>query len=250
MIWVIGLLVVLVSGLVTGIGLRAAGVQRRMAVQASLAAGAAAGVVAVALLFTFLNECFVENRPPMFPSSWPWSPRRQFCDGGSPEGLGSLALLLVPAVAVLTGTLLRWKHKQALGWACYALLLAAPALPTLYLKALPYYPLDEYPILHEPLLRPASGSEPALVCYVYGVAHGPSRMEVLPNTNRTCVELKPTPHALSLTNEYDEGQTNYDLDWMGKELTQNGLPVRPGETGVPGLIVDRAHYLTDIDARP
>jgi hypothetical protein len=36
---------------------------------------------------------------------------------------------------------------------------------------------------------------------------------------------------------------------MGQRLTREGVPVRPGPTGVDGLVVDRAYRLPDREAR-
>ena len=38
-------------------------------------------------------------------------------------------------------------------------------------------------------------------------------------------------------------RTIYDLEWMGKNLTARGLPVRPGSTGITGLVVKRVYKL-------
>lgn len=246
-VWLLG---VPLAGLATGVGLRAAGVPRRMAVWSGLAAGAATLLAVAAVWFTAFGECLGENRSPPAPASWPWSPRREFCsDGDSPAALGTLILLLVPMGGVMLGTFLRWKAKPALGWACYAVLLATPGLPKLYLEALPTYRLDEYSILDQPLLRPASRSKPVRVCYVYGIAFGPRKVKVLPDTSRTCVELRSTPQALRLTADSDEDRTLHNLDLMGKNLTEKGLPVSPGETNIAGLVVDRAYKLPDRKAR-
>jgi hypothetical protein len=250
MIWVLCLLLVPVSALVTNRGLRAAGVPRREALWAALAAGAATGVAFVALALTAFGECVGENPDRAPDPSWPWSPRREFCDDrSSPAALGALALLLVPTAAVMLGTFLRSKQHQALSWTAYAILLATPVLPSVYIGALPVYRVDSHPVLHRPLLRPVSASKPARVCYLYGIAFGPRKVEVTSGTTRHCVELKPTPQALSLTPKYDLGQTSYDLDWMGRRLTEKGLPVRPGDTGVDGLVVDRAYKLPESQAR-
>jgi hypothetical protein len=250
MSWVVWVLVVPVSALVTGVGLRAAGVPRRTAVWAGIAAGAVTAIALVAVWLTAYGECLAENPEPAPPPSWPWSPRRQFCnDASSPAALGALGLLLVPTAMVVLGTFLRFKEHPALGWTAYAVVLATPVLPSVYVNALPYYRLDSYPVLHQPLLRPASGSQPPRVCYVYGIAFGPRKVEVTSATRHECVDLKPTPQALSLTPSYDEGRTSYDLDWMGKKLTQRGLPVRRGATGVDGLVIDRAYELPDSQAR-
>jgi hypothetical protein len=161
------LLVVPVSALISGGGLRAAGAPRRTAMWAGIAAGTVTGIALVALELTALGECLGENRSPASAPSWPWSPRRQFCnDGSSPAALGALALLLVPTVVVTLGTFLRFKQRPALGWTAYAVLLTTLVLPSLYVNALPYYRVDRYPVLHQPLLRPASASQPPRVCYV------------------------------------------------------------------------------------
>ena len=81
------------------------------------------------------------------------------------------------------------------------------------------------------------------------VAFGPRKVWITPGTTRDCSDVKPTPRALSLTPSYDQGRTGYDLDLMGDHLTENGLPLRHGETGVAGLVVDRAYTLTDSQAR-
>ncbi len=163
--------------------------------------------------------------------------------------MGGLALLLVPTALVMLGTFLRFRQRPTLGWAAYAGLLVTPVLPSLYVNSLPYYRLDSYPVLQQPLLRPASGSRPLRVCYVYGIAFGPRKVEVTDATMRDCVDLEPTPEALGLTPSYDEGRTSYDLGWMGKDLTQQGLPIHPGPTGVDGLIVVHAYRLRDSQAR-
>jgi ATP-dependent DNA ligase len=42
---------------------------------------------------------------------------------------------------------------------------------------------------------------------------------------------------------------SYALDWMGKRLTQKGLPISRGKTGIAGLVVARAYRLPDGQAR-
>lgn len=248
--WVIWLLVVPVSALVTGGCLRAAGVPHLTAVWAGIAAGSATAITLGAIALTVLVECVAENADPPPPPSWSWSPRRQFCnDRSSAAGLGALALLVVPTALVVAGSLLRFKRHTALGWTAYGLMLFTPVVPAVYVNALPYYRLDSYPVLHQPLLRPASGSKPPRVCYLYGIAFGPRKVEVTSTTSRECVEFTPTPEARSLTARYDEGRTIYDLDWVGRNLRQTGLPVRPGATGVDGLLVGRAYKLPDSQAR-
>ena len=237
------------SAAVTVAGLYAVGVPRRGADRAGAAAAAVTLIEVVSLFVTGLAECWGENSDSPPPASWPWSPRLEFCsEGSSPAALGALTLLAFPTVVVMLGTFLWFKYRPALGLAAYALLLSAPVLPSLYINALPYYRFDSYPVLHQPLLRPASASRPPRVCYVYGIAFGP-RKAVAGHALRECVELEPTPQARSLTPMYDEGRTIYNLDWVGKNLTEKGLPIRPGETGVAGLVVERAYKLTEHQAR-
>jgi N-formylglutamate amidohydrolase len=104
-------------------------------------------------------------------------------------------------------------------------------------------------VLDKPLLRPASGSTPPRVCYVYGIMFGPRKLNVTADTPRTCVDLARTPAAMSLTTGYDEGRTGFDLQLAGHNLTRKGLPVKPGATGVRGLTVARAYRLPDSQAR-
>jgi hypothetical protein len=232
------------SALITGVVLHLAGVGRRAAVWAAVAAGLVTAVVAFTVLLAFIFECASDGGSD--PESWPWSPRNQLCDGSGaqPEVLGMLALLLVPTILITLGTWLRSRGRRGLSWVAYAGLLATPALAGLYVAALPVYEVDEYPILHTPLLRVARGSTPPRVCYAYGIVG-----EVLPSATRHCIELEPTPEVRRLTLAYDEGVTEFDLEQVGKELTQKGLPVRPGETGVEGYVVTRAYTLSGAEAR-
>ncbi len=247
LVWLVA---IAANGFGTGLIVRMAGMPRRKAVWAGVASAAITVGLVVALLIALLGECFVENQDPAPPLSWPWSPRREFChEDTSAAALGVGAVLFLPLIFVTLGTLLRWKGREVAGWVSYAALLIALAVPTLYIDALPYYRLDEYPILHDPLLRPAAGPGATRVCYVHGIAHGPDQQQIYPETERICVDLAPTPEALALTPRYDGGRTIFDLDVMGKNLTQKGLPIEPGETGVDGLVVTRTYSLSDSDAR-
>jgi hypothetical protein len=232
------------SALLTGGVLHVAGVSRRAAVWAAVAAAVVTAVVACTVFLTFVFECASDGGSD--PEAWPWSPRNQLCDGSGwePVVLGMLALLLVPTVLITLGTWLRSRGRRGLGWVAYAGLLATPALSGIYVAALPVYEVEEYPILHTPLLRVAHGSEAPRVCYAYGIVG-----EAPPDPTRHCLDLERTRRALRLTNAYDEGETVFDLEEAGKELTQKGLPVRPGETGVDGLVVARAYTLSAADAR-
>jgi uncharacterized membrane protein HdeD (DUF308 family) len=231
------------SALVTGGLLHALGVARRAAVWAAVAAGVVTTVAVCATFLTFVFECASDGGSD--PESWPWSPRNQLCDGDSSlVVLGMLALLLVPTVLITLGTWLRSRGRRGLGWVAYAGLLATPALSGLYVAALPVYEVEEYPILHTPLLRTADGSAPPRVCYAYGIVG-----EQPPDTTRHCIELERTPEALRLTADYDEGVTEFDLEEVGKKLTREGLPVEPGETGIDGYVVTRAYTLDAAEAR-
>jgi hypothetical protein len=231
------------SALITGGVLRAIGVSRRGAVWATVVATLATVVAVLAVLLTFLFECASDGGSG--PEAWEWSPREQLCESSSsPVLLGMLALLFVPTALVILGTWLRLRGRRALGWIAYAGLLATPALSGLYVAALPVYEVDEYPILHTPFLRIADGSAPPRVCYAYGIVG-----EAPPDTTRHCIELERTREALRLTAGYDEGVTEFDLEEVGKKLTQEGLPVEPGETGVDGYVVTRAYRLEEAEAR-
>lgn len=232
------------SALITGGVLHAAGVARRAAVWAGVAAGLVTAVVAFTVFLTFVFECASDGGSD--PEAWPWSPRNQLCDGSGwePVVLGMLALLLVPSILITLGTWLRSRGRRALSWVAYAGLLATPALSGMYVAALPVYEVDSYPILHSPLLRTANQSHPPRVCYAYGIVG-----EAPPDTTRHCIELARTRQSLALTTAYDQGVTLFDLEEVGKKLTQEGLPVRAGATGIDGYVATRAYTLTEAEAR-
>ena len=231
------------SALITGGVVRAFGVSRRTAVWATVVATLATVVAVLAVFVTFLFECASDGGSG--PEAWEWSPREQLCESStSPEVLGMLALLFVPTALVILGSWLHSRGRRVLGWIAYAGLLATPALSGLYVSALPVYAVDEYPILHSPLLRTADGSQPPRVCYAYGIVG-----EEPPDATRHCIELERTREALRLTVGYDEGVTELGLEEVGKKLTQEGLPIQPGETGVDGYVVTRAYTLPEAEAR-
>jgi len=214
----------------------------RAAVWAGLGAAGATGVLVVSLFFVSFGECLAENREQ--PLSWSWSPRRQFCNAPSSHAsVGAYALFLLPSLLIIVGTILAKRGPRLSSWPVFALLLVVPFLPAIYVDSLPIYRLDDYPILHAPLLREAADGQPPRVCYVYGIVFGPRKTPVTEDTERTCVDLLPTRQALALTPAYDEGRTIYDLEWMGKNLTARGLPARPGGTGIDGLVVKRVYKL-------
>lgn len=112
------------------------------------------------MFLTVLAECMGDDEERPF--SWWWSPRREFCSGWggwgapSPAVVGALALLAYPTAVLLVGLVLHRRRRVWLGWTAAALLLT-PLLPPLYVSVLPYYELDSYPVLHDPLLRRARG---------------------------------------------------------------------------------------------
>ena len=202
----------------------------------------ATALLGVSLFLVSIGECVSENSD--LPASWPWSPRRQFCSGGGHAALGGLALLLAPTVLIATSALLTRGHwrRTAVWCAVVTSVILALPLPRLYISSLPLYRLDSYPILHDPLLRPAAGGVRARICYAYGIVDGPRKAPVTADTPRACIEMVDTPQARVLTTAYDEGRTIYELEWVGKNLTARGLP-RRGETGVNGLVVTNAYEL-------
>lgn len=215
---------------------------RRAAVWAGLGAAGATGVLVVSMFFVSFGECVDESRER--PLSWPWSPRREFCNAPtSHASVGAYALFLLPSLLIIVATVLGNRGLSLVSWLIFALLLAVPFLPRIYVESLPVYRLDNYPILHAPLLRRAAHGQPPRVCYAYGIVFGPRKTPVTDDTERTCVDLVPTREAVTLTPAYDQGRTPYDLEWMGKNLTARGLPIRPGGTGVNGLVVERVYRL-------
>jgi hypothetical protein len=170
-------------------------------------------------------------------------------DRTSGAALGAYALFLVPVLPTVVAALLLRGGRRTLGFGAYAALAVTPFAPGLYVHALPYYPLDSYPILQKPLLRPATASRPARVCFVYGIAFGPRAVQVFPETPRTCVDLARTREASRLSPADDGGRTDYDLEWLGKNLARAGLPVHAGEHGGKGLTVTRVYTLPDRVAR-
>lgn len=242
-----GLLVLVGYAFVASMLARRFGFSRRAAAWAGLGAAGATGVLAVSMFFISFDECVAENRER--PLSWPWSPRREFChEPSSPAALGAYALLLVPSLLMVAAMILAKRGPRPASWLIFGLLLTVPFLPRIYVNSLPIYRLDDYAILHAPLLRKAANGRPPRVCYAYGIVFGPRKTPVTADTERTCVDLRPTRQALTLTPAYDEGRTIYDLEWMGKNLTARGLPVETGGTGIDGLVVARVYKLSGPEA--
>jgi hypothetical protein len=211
------------------------------AVWALLATAGLATLVAGGL-YASLAECLGEAE---YGSMWHWEPRREICEEeNSPAQLGYYALLTVPPLLAALGALL-WSRGWK--WAAYFAslpLLGVFFLPFGYIEALPYYPTDATPVLHDPYLRVAERDRPARACYVYGTADiaGPPSAKGL----RLCVELAPTPEALALAPKRAEDITTDGLRWLGLTLTENGL--EPG-TEWDGLVAKRFYRLRGRDAR-
>jgi hypothetical protein len=205
------------------------------------------------LAITSFLECFGENRSPEPPASWPWSPRREFCsDGDSWAARGALPLLALPFVLTALGAFLWSRKRRGLAAATFALIAVTPFAPGVYVSALPYYRLDSVPILHDPYVRPATDDLPARVCYAFGIVHGPRATSVSDETERTCVDLARTPEASVLVPDYERtsryayASVPYDLEWLGKRLTEEDR-----EPGIEyeGLIAERVYTLPGDEAR-
>jgi hypothetical protein len=248
--YVLWLLALLAVGAFTGLVCRWRGLGRAQTV--TCVAIALAGTLAAtgALVFTSLVECLGENRDRPF--SWPWSPRRKFCsDSGSAAQRGALALLLVPCLLTCLGAVLWSKRLGKLAALAFCLIASTLFLPALYVSVLPYYLLDSVPILHDPYVRPATDGRPARACYAFGIVHGPRATPITADTERVCVDLEPTEEASVLvpgyesTSEYAYASVPYDLEWLGKRLTETDLA--PG-TGYEGLVAERVYTLSGPEA--
>lgn len=186
--YLLALLSLALIGVLTAAVLRWAGVAKKSAMWAGVAAVVATAALVAAAGLVSLGECLGDNGSP--PSAWHWSPRIEFCDEGFPEPFSWLVLFLVPSGLVIVGTLLRSRGHTWLALVPYAALLPLPALPFLYLDSLDYYRLGSYPVLDQPLLKPARAGTPSRVCYVYGIVTGPRKVLVTPETkvNRCIAE--------------------------------------------------------------
>lgn len=243
----LALLPVPLSGLLAAVLLHRAGASRwRIAAGAALAACVSLAVV-VALWLVGFGQCFDESADR--PSSWAFSPRREFCSDGSAQANVGVALTFVPGLVMALGTWLWERGRRVTGALLGAAALSGVLLPSAYVRALPLYRLDTYPVFHDPLLGAATSRRPATVCYVYGIQFGPRKLDVVPSTRRTCIVLRDTEKARALTSSYDEGVTGYDLEWVGRELARRGRPVRPGPTGFEDYEVARVFSVTDAEAR-
>jgi hypothetical protein len=213
---------------------------------------AVGGTVATAagLFVVSFSECWAENRYPEPPLSWPWSPRREFCQSGSAESHAALALLVIPTLIACVGAALFRVRRRRPAFAVLALVAVTPFLPGVYVSRLSYYRLDSYPILHDPYVRPATNESPARACYAYGIVYGPRTTPVTDETQRVCADLARTPEAAELVPEY-ESMPNYStirwrLEWLGKRLTEERMS--PG-TEYDGLVAERVYKLSGAEAR-
>jgi hypothetical protein len=237
----IWLTVAVVCGVVAGGAARAMGESRQTALLvAGVTAVMTAGVVFVTVIAVFA-ECFAENRDPPRPSSFPWSPRREYCQEGTVESAGRLAIILLPAIAMTAASFFRRRRLLPGAAVAYCVVALAPFAPALYLAALPYYEIEDTPAYFDPVLRPARGDEGPRVCMRHGVAAARSEPDD-PYELRTCVELEPTNEAHALKRGYDGGQTSATLDALANDLTRHGA--EEGSTDVDGLVVTDVSRLT------
>ena len=202
--------------------------------------------MAIGYFFVAFGECLAENRYPEPPLSWPWSPRREFCQSGTWASRGTLALLLIPTLVACGGAVLfRFKWRVP-AYGVLALVVATPFLPGLYVSLLPYYRLDSYAILHNPYVRPESEEAPARACYAYGIVHGPKSTAVTDGSERVCADLARTPESAELVPEYESlpnyATVRWRLEWLGKRLTEEEMA--PG-TAYDGLIAERVYRLSE-----
>lgn len=205
------------------------------------------GVVIVVSFVVVFGECLAENQDPPRPSSYPWSPRRQYCEEGTVESNLAFALVLLPAFTMIAATFFRRKRVRPAAVTAYALLALTPFVPPLYLEALPYYEIAETQAYFDPVLRPAEGDVGPRVCMRHGIQFSdPPGAFDDPYEERVCVDLEPTAEARALTTSYDEGRTLGVLDELADHLTRNGA--EEGETDVDGLVVTDVSELTLEDA--
>ncbi len=226
-----------VAGLCRALGLN----RRRTAACVLLAAGGTV-LVGAAMLVTVIGDCWTERY-----DAFPWSPRIEMCEEPeSAAGLGiALVFLVPPAVGALTAVL--WaKVGEGAGVLAIALITGALFLPYLYVNALPIYQHDDTPILHNPYLRRATETQLARACYAYGIVEGPNLQRPRPDDERRCVDLERSPASVVLTDEYDEGNTPFSLEYLGYEMSENGM--EPG-AAAEGLVVARVYRLPGEEAR-
>jgi hypothetical protein len=217
-----------------------------MALWAALATGGLVALFAGAL-YAAIGECLGNEET--YPPSWQWSPRREFChEAGSPASRGYWALTAAPLLIASAAAFLWSRGRRWPGYFVSLCLLGVVFLPSAYIQALPYYPRDTTPVLHNPYLRVATETRLARACYAFGITDGYRTVRFTDGTDHFCVDLAPTPEALALAlaPEYDQGATLYGLEWLGRTLTENGM--EPG-TEWEGLVVEHVYRLPVDEAR-
>jgi hypothetical protein len=212
-------------GVASGWLARRLGASRRGAILVGVSVAGLVGAVLVALALTTFEECGAENREPAPPNSYHYSPRRQVCNDGSLE---ALLLYLAPVLAGLLGGLAVWLHSRTrLKWLwplAVAAACSAVVLPAAYVRALPYYRLDDYAVFYAPLLRAETKISAARACYTHGVQYPGGNYRDPTGLDRVCVELGRTPQAARLTTSYDGGMSIFELQRLADQLSQTGLP--------------------------
>ena len=200
-------------------------------------------VVWIGLGFALLSTCVLSEPHP----HWPWSPKTEYCEGDSPiVSAAAYAALAAPALLAILGTILWARAGQIWAIAVFVLVPAPAFLVGWYVNSLPYYYVETTPVLYNPYLRVATDSRPARACYAHGTIRGPDTTAIPPETERVCVDLDQTSEARSLTPEYDQGATEFGLEFLGHELTENGM--KPGAE-FEGLIAATVYRLPGAEAR-
>jgi hypothetical protein len=243
---VIAIGVALACGVVAGAVVRAMGESVEGSLLVLAVTAVLTGAVIVVTFVVAFGECLAENSDPR-PASYPWSPRREYCEGGTLESDLAFVIVLLPAVAMVAGAFFRRRAVRPAAFVAYGLVAFAPFAPPLYLEALPYYEIAETPAYFDPVLRSAQGDLGPRVCMRHGVADSEARAAYDdPFEEYVCVDLEPTAEARALTTRYDEGRTLGALESLADDMTRNGA--EEGETDVDGLVVTDVNELTLEDA--
>lgn len=200
-------------------------------------------VVFIGLGFALLSTCFLSEPHP----HWPWSPKTEYCEGDSPVvSAAAYAALAAPSLLAILGTILWARTGQIWATATFVLVPVPAILVGWYVNSLPYYYVETTPVLHNPYLRVATDSRPARACYAYGIIRGRRMTVITPESERICADLEQTPEARALTPRYDQGHTEHGLEFLGHELTENGM--KPGAE-FEGLVAVRVYRLLGAEAR-
>jgi hypothetical protein len=219
------------------------GLTRKHVFVGALVAVVGTVVVWIGLGLALLSTCFLSEPH----SHWSWSPKTEYCEGDSPiVSAAAYAALAAPALLALLGTILWARAGQLWATAAFVLVPVPAILVGWFVNSLPYYYVETTPVLYNPYLRVATDSRPARACYAYGIIRGRRTTVITPDTERVCVDLEQTPEARALTPRYDQGHTEHALEFLGHELTENG--VKPGAE-FEGLVAARVYRLPGADAR-